>query len=196
MRGQEQALSAVLITAVLISVVGSVFLWGIPLIQKNRDAATLGTAESFAVTLDQKIKRVANTGGQETLDFTLPGTIGFVDGQIVMTFETKGTIYATEAAVPLGLNDCSRESGNLSIDTSDVLCVTSSRKGDTIETVYRLRYIPLQADTTTSYLIILTGTPAARGPGHKLIMEHHGTRDQTGQNGKKTIITDVEISIV
>ena len=102
MKGQQEALSAVLISGILIGVVGSVYFWGIPLIQKNKDVSLLENSEAFMQTLDSKIKAVANNGGRDQIVISVPGLVRF-DGEIVeFSIETEGTIYATDEEILLG----------------------------------------------------------------------------------------------
>src|SRR3989344_99155 len=102
MKGQQEALSAILISGILIGVVGSVYFWGVPLIQKNKDISLLETSESLMNDLDSKIKAVANNGGRDQMTVTVPGLVTFDGSTIDLEIETEGTIYATNAQIPLG----------------------------------------------------------------------------------------------
>ena len=66
MKGQQQVLTILLITLVLVAIVGSVYFWGLPLIQKNRDITVLKKAEDFMMNLNNKIKYVANTQSRKS----------------------------------------------------------------------------------------------------------------------------------
>lgn len=96
MKGIQEIVSAVLISGILIGIVGSVYLWGLPLIQKNRDIATMKGAEEFMKNLDEKIKFVANNGGKNQMNVNVPGIVQFNGSSIKLKIDTDGVIYATE----------------------------------------------------------------------------------------------------
>src|SRR3989338_6960866 len=87
MKGQQEALSAILISGILIGVVGSVYFWGVPLIQKNKDISILESSEAFVRGLDVKIKSVANNGGRDQMSIPVPGIVTFDGKMITMSIE-------------------------------------------------------------------------------------------------------------
>lgn len=208
MKGQQEALSAVLISGILIGVVGSVYFWGIPLIQKNKDIALLETSEAFMRELDAKIKSVANNGGRDQIIVTVAGLADF-DGQIMkLSIETEGTIYAVDAQIPLGRSSAS----NLNVDLSGaspisygiwgiddpVLFNVISRKTseNKYKSDYTLEYIELRnANTLKDFQINLTGTPASGGLDSTIVIESLG--DMTvAKDGRTLIKSNVKISIL
>ncbi len=195
MKGQTQAVSLVLISGILIGVVSSVYFWGVPLIQKNRDISILENSEQLMRALNEKIKSVANNGGRDTLTITGPGIMRFdpVDGLFSYTIETDGTIYAANAEVPLGRNSCSVQNGEWGKKDSDVLCVKSIGEAQ-YTTTYSLRYMRLDAGAR-SFLIRLDGERAVSGESHEIILENKGT-EETSQNGITVMNTVISVLIV
>ncbi len=209
-KGQQEALSAVLISGILIGVVGSVYFWGIPLVQKNKDNSLLETAETFMHDLDTKIKFVANNGGRDQLVVTLPGIIRF-DGKIIeLSIATEGTIYAIDSPIPLGRTSSTNlkldpynatiRYGVWGVDDPVIYTVKSTKYGETsYETDYVLEYIQLRNDKTTrDFVIELTGNGASGGLDRTIVIESVG--DQTilpaDNNGRTLIKSTVRISIV
>lgn len=193
MKGQQEILTSVVITGVLVGIVGTVLFWGLPLIQKSRDASVLENAEGFMKTLSGKIKFVANNGGKEQLFITVPGNIRFLpDGSIQLLMNTQGTIYSTDAEIPLGRNECSRAEGVWSVHDPEVLCLTSRGIGtNKYLTTYRLGHILLRTEGVASYKISMTGQEAGGGEGRTIAIENLGTIEDGN-----LISTLVSISIV
>ena|SRR3989344_1599192 len=195
MKGQTQAISLVLISGILIGVVSSVYFWGVPLIQKNRDISILENSEQLMRALNEKIKNVANNGGRDKITITGPGIMRFdpVDGLFSYTIETDGTIYAANAEVPLGRNSCGSQSGEWGKKESDVLCVKSIGESQ-YTTSYSLRYMRLDAGAR-SFLIKLEGERAVSGESHDIVIEGKGT-EETIQDGVTVLNTVVSVLIV
>jgi hypothetical protein len=192
MKGQQEALTVVLISGILISVVGSVYLWGLPMIQKSMDVSTLENSENFVMSLNEKIKYVANNGGREQLRITVPGTVTFDDGKMELSIETQGTIYATAAQIPLGKNYCTATQGSWGINDPETLCVVSQKLGDNkYVTKYELKYIELRTQSIKSYKIMLVGSTSSGGMDHMINIENKGTSEENN-----LINTIIEIKII
>ncbi len=209
-KGQQEALSAVLISGILIGVVGSVYFWGIPLVQKNKDNSLLETAETFMQEVDNKIKFVANNGGRDQIVVNLPGIIRFDGGSIELSIATEGTIYAVDSPIPLGRTS----SSNLKLDPlnattrygvwgSDdpVLYTVKSSKysENSYETDYTLEYVQLRNDKTTrDFMIELDGSGSSGGIDSTIVIEGLGEQIITPENnnGRTLIKSIVRISIV
>lgn len=182
-KGQQEVVTTILITGILVGIVGSVLFWGLPLIQKSKDASLLERAEDFMKSLNSKVKFVANNQGKDQLVITVPGTVRFLPNDpagptIQLIVDTQGTIYATDAEIPLGRNECGRTEGVWAVNDPEVLCLTS-RKLDTNKyvTTYRLSNILLKTEGIVSYRIVMTGQGASGGEGHTIIFENAGTQE-------------------
>jgi hypothetical protein len=187
MKGQE-VVTAILITGILLGLVGSVYLWGVPLIEKNKDVSLLQSAEEFMHNLDEKIKDVATHGGREQIEILL-GRVYF-ESDINLNVETKNTIYASGASIPLARNDCTMDKGIWGVDDQDVLCVLSKKIGDKYETDYILRYINLTLGTKT-YKIELLGEKNSGKKDNSIIIERTGT-EKEGDYVKTLILIRIE----
>lgn len=191
MKGQQEAVSVVLITGILIGVVGSVYFWGLPLIQKNKDITVLKDSERFMGSLDDKIKSVANNGGRDQILIDVPGILVF-DPQsnppeLRLRIDTQGTIYDTGGWIPLGRNDCSKTTGDWGTDEPSTLCVKSEGEKDKYFTTYRLEYLILKGTGAENYVILLSGSQASGGEGHKVVMENTGSLP----DGKTSVVITI-----
>jgi hypothetical protein len=196
MKGQE-VLSVILISGILIGVVGSVYFWGVPLIQKNKDISTLEGSEDFMRNLNTKIKNVANAGGRDQLVINVPGLVKF-DGSVVeLITDTEGIIYAANAEIPLGRNACTSTTGVFGVDEPETLCVKSTKISEqAFRTDYTLKYITLQStDVQRDYQITLTGGLKSGSTDNRIIIENKGS-SSTVQNGRTLVQTLIEINIV
>lgn len=198
----QQAISAVLVSGILIGVVGSVYFWGIPLIQKSRDTSLLESAESLMSVMDGKIKSVAAGGGRENIRLTEPGILQFsggsaaAGGTISYGIETDGTIYATGAEIPLGKSsNCdAKKAGDFGTDDSQVLCVSSVQLADLkYQNTYSLTYRNLTSGLKT-YRIALTGVAGSGGKDSFLIIQNDGTTETT-EGGSQVVTSGVRITI-
>ena len=177
MKGQQDVISTIIISGILIGVVGSVYLWGVPLIQKNQDISTLRSSEDFILELNEKIKFIANNGGKDRMQITIPGVLEITNGIIELRVDTQGTIYAAEAEIPLGSNECSRTSGVWGQHDSSVFCVKSRKLGESdYKTTYSLRYIPLEVSALRTFNIDITGAGIG-GQDRIISIENLGTTE-------------------
>ena len=84
----------------MISMIGITYMWGMPLIDKQKDVVKISNSESFMKELDDKIQDVIKNGGTRRItnpDFT--GTLTLTDSGIddvfLLKLETTGTDIAT-----------------------------------------------------------------------------------------------------
>lgn len=188
MKAQQEILTPLLITGIMISIIGSVYVWGVPLIQKNQDLATLQKAEDFMKNLDLKIKNVANSGGRDSITIE-SGVLKFNPapfdsssklntGSISLKLITKGTIYSSGVYIPFVRDDICHFDGNCIIgnDEPEWFYVESNDIDGSYLTNYTLTYRNMNSpDLSRSYLINLTGTFREAGSGHEIIIEYKGT---------------------
>jgi len=203
-KGQQQVLSAILLTGILIGIVGSIYLWGIPLIQKNKDIALLQSSEQFMKILDEKVKNIANSGGRDQLRITLPATVRIDSGaspnQWVMSMyiSTQGTIYAIGTEIPLKNSTCTATQGSWGSDEPGILCVKSVKLDENkYTTTYTLSYVRLDVpNTIRSYSLELSSTGSKSiGMGHSIVIENLGT-SEVQEGGRTVTKTRIRIDFV
>jgi type II secretory pathway pseudopilin PulG len=171
MKGQQEVLTPLLLTGILIAIVGSVYLWGLPLIQKNRDVAVLQQVEDFIINLNEKIKNVANAQGREEIKINIPVTLSFnsTEKSIIIEVNTKGTIYSV-GRIYFVRNDNEFE-GTWGKDDPGVIYVdTTDLDGEYLQK-YTLKYRQLNAPNKI-YKISLIGDDRTVGENHIIIIEY------------------------
>jgi len=62
MKGQTQAVTAVMITGIMIGTISAVYVWGTPLLEKRESQAQLEQVESDVLGLKNEIEAVSNSG--------------------------------------------------------------------------------------------------------------------------------------
>ena len=205
MKGAIEVLSVIIMTGILIALVGTVYFWGLPLIQTHEDISTLRNAEIFMISLEDKIKDVVNLGGSDRIELTVPHSILVYDGnKISLKIETKGTSYTEGAVIPLGINNCTMTEGIWGIHSFSVVCVTSECEGGTGKdcqkylTTYELRYIKLNTETgLKSHKIefIPTWKTLYGGEKNSIIIENKGYTEKN-VDGRDLISAMIEINII
>ncbi len=71
MKGQAEILGTVLVSAIVLFVVGSAFVWGRPLIDKSSDKSRLDTILLKLDEIDSAVKSVASTGSSKVIKINL-----------------------------------------------------------------------------------------------------------------------------
>jgi len=61
-KGQTQAVTAVMITGILVGTISAVYIWGTPLLEKREGQAELNQIENDVVSLSNSIESVGNSG--------------------------------------------------------------------------------------------------------------------------------------
>ena len=189
MKGQHEVLTPVLLTGILVAIVGSVYLWGLPLIQKNKDIAVLQQVENFVMNLNEKIKEVANTQGKEEVKINVPAMVSFnsTENSITVEVKTKGTIYSV-GRIYFVRNDNEFE-GTWGKDDAGVIYVdTTDLDGEYLQK-YTLKYRRLNAPNK-KYRISLVGEDKVVGENHVIVIEYKGVEEEGN-----LVTTFVEITL-
>lgn len=190
MKGQQEILTPLLFTGILIAVVGSVYFWGVPLIQKNQDITVLHKAEDFMKSLNEKIIKVANTEGSDKItiaagtlyfDPTPDPSLNTGTGKLVLKLTTKGTIYSTGQWIPFVRDTtCQPDSCIMGVHEPQLLFAQSTDIDGAYATDYTLSYRKLKSpQSTATSRINITGIKAAAGENHDVIIEFRGIKTGT-----------------
>ena len=205
MKGAVEPLSIIIMTGILISLIGTVYFWGLPLIQKHEDISIIRNAETFMINLENKIKSVVNVGGSDSIELTVPKSTLIYDGnKIVLEVETTGTSYAESAVIPLGRNECTLSEGIWGINSFSILCVTSNclssvgNRCNKYLTTYELSYIKLNSEIGfDSYQVqfVAPGRTLYGGEKNSVLIKNNGyTESFVG--GRNLISSLIEINII
>ena len=199
MKAVAEALSAIMLLGVMIGVVSSVYFWGLPLVQKNKDVTSLRASESFMNELANKIKEVVNSPGRQKLTIRVSGEVSFdgtQENQFTLTVKTDSTIYSIGGLIPLGRNDCSPNTGTFGMQDYATLCMISNRVGEKFETIYKLKFIQLDTEGIDSFKIAFSGTPNLAQETHVITIENTGTTTEDVDTRKiRTAHISVDIGV-
>lgn len=129
MKGQTQAVTAVLTTGVIVGAVASAYVWGIPLIEKRQGQAEINSLESSVLEIESTIDSVSNSGegSKESIELDLQ------NGDVMVNSTgnyIEVTAYGSGASYPLGSWRLLRgsERRGLSID-SGIYAISGSDQG-------------------------------------------------------------------
>lgn len=195
-KGQSQLVTAVLLTGILIVLVSAAYFWGIPLIEKQQDTVRMNNMERFMNDMNEKVQRVASSGGRERIDnVEVPGELRLRDNElndeVTVTFETRGQIIATDSTIYLtGSNrtvvPITEEAG--------VITAFSERTGGRYRIEMTLGYREVVSGGTSNLINLRTGGRNVVGEGtHDVIITHDGTRTIRGggSEGRDLQVVDV-----
>lgn len=210
MRGQTDIISAIIIVVIAMGLIGTVYTWGIPLIEKQQSRAIVERLYSYfdrsnANSLPRIIEDVANNGGERIFSSTIDGlwvlneydTIGEERNSIQFTVATKISNIATDIgwiSLTPGAS-CPPTIGVVGTDEASVVCTRADSSGVGYNITYRLWFRELdEAGGTRGYKINIV-----RQPGGPLISTGKSIRISRGriqtvtEGGKTLIITEVKI---
>jgi hypothetical protein len=196
-KGQHEAITAVMISGILIGMVGSVYFWGLPLIQKSRSATVLENSESLMFVLDQKIKNVASVGGRENIRLTDAGFLRVADGKLLYEVNTDGTIYAVNSNIPLGktLNCDNTKMGSFGKDESAIICIYSNQLSKSqYANTYSLSYRNMAAGLKVYNINIATADDIG-SEGNTVIIQNNGVASTLTTDGKEMLTVNIGITI-
>lgn len=191
-KGQSQIVGVVLLTLVMITMIGITYMWGMPLIEKQKDVVRVSNVEKLMKELDSKIQNVAKNGGTQRIDSpNIPGNLKMIDYGIDDRFElvvqTTGTDMVTEMDIYLkgDVND-EVPIGN----EPSVLKAISNELGDDVYSVNMTLYYRNLTGSKSVYIIDLLslGRDSISGDGHRIIISE-GDQIPMTQEGERTVYT-------
>lgn len=162
MKGQTPAVTAVLITSVIVGSVATAYIWGTPLLEKRQGQADLQQVENNVIQLHDKIMQVSNSGSgtTEQIEFSSQSDTELrIDGEenyIDITTQAMQSPYPRDSWTLIegkSLQNLSfSETGDYGIQAEDTPGVVAVRPtGPTENTVlrYRIEFRNILADTPT-----------------------------------------------
>lgn len=151
MKGQTQAVTAVMITGILIGTITSVYIWGTPLLEKRESQAQLTQVENDVVSLSNSIESVGNSGSGAASESTIR-----VSGGEVFVNETGNyieiTTFADSSPYPLeawriidgsnlqGLTIGAGDYGIQGQDSSGVVAARADDGGQEDRVIFRVEF--------------------------------------------------------
>ena len=225
-KGQADIISAVLIVILALGLLGTAYLYGIPLIQKRQDTAIVDRVNSYflqtnANSLPSKIEDIANSGGETTLTLDtrgiwklypcnnkdsggnfLSGCGDFGENNNSIEF----SIISKSANIAIGKGwisltggtSCPPAKGFLGKDKSSVVCAMAESVEDGIKTTYRVWFREVEdAAGTNGFRISLLQHPSSSiTSSGENVKIFFSNRRQEVSGGKTLIITEIKILLV
>jgi len=169
--GQTEAISMVLVSGIVISLVGAAYFWGMPMIDKRSAATEFTSAANMMDSINEKIISIASSGGGSVeLDLSKPltlvpyGAMGVENNTIKTSFGINQPIIyplAEGGAVYVGASSFSEtsSSGTFGQSAPGVISATQEKGERAYVMNMALRYRELKTSTAPakSYLIKLCG---------------------------------------
>jgi len=207
-KAQVQAISMVLMAGVVLALVGTAYMWGMPLIEKRTTATDVSTAESFILELDRQIVDIARNGGGKSV--VIPG----IAGASVKVNQSGNEIFfrfiASQAMLGMG-----EDSASIPIETYDMEPVGSyggspriiTLEGEPVDSgqylmTLRLKYRSLetQNDPLKGYMIVVKdgGNLAGGGASSRINIAYIGSTTQSNgccSNNGDRIDTLINVTI-
>ncbi len=160
--GQAQVVSVVIVILIALGALALVLPWTYGMIQKKKDMKSLDDVYNFFQTLDETIRNIAKSGGEESLSLKVPGkftvypesTASPLNNSIVFLFSSKVSNIAPGGWIPLNTPNMN-EIATLGIDTPSVILGNSTQIGDSMRIQYKLWYRTLKDTTGKGYKIVL-----------------------------------------
>lgn len=196
-KGQTQLITAVLLTGIMITLVVMAYIWGIPLIEKQKDNVKINNMEDFFLELNNKIQSVAKNGGKEKIkNFKLSGTMKFIkngfNDNISAEFETTAKILATGINIYL----VGSKTQNPPVGKEPGVVKTYVEKsGNKYNVNMDLYYRNLTtADDIYKIDLVSSGKRTIGSGEHSIIVEEAGS--DTIEDGKTLHLTKVKVRFV
>jgi len=195
MKGQTQAVTAVLISGILVAGIASVYVWGVPIVEKRQGQAQTEAVENSAIGIRDAIRSSANDGEGSTSTESLSlenGEVEVVEDENYIEITTYGT-----SSYPVGSWQLISGSGRqgLSIgqglygirgqDTSGV--VAARRLSESSSGIrYRVEFRNMRTDTPSGpqlRLIDLESSGSTKSGGDvELSFSNDGVREDFGDD--------------
>lgn len=207
-KSQSEIISVVLIVLISIGLIGTVYTWGLPLMQKRRDSVVVERVKAYfdqssSSSLPSLIEFVANTGGEATFSVGVDGIWTLhpateaspYNNSISFFFSSKvsgiandiGWISLTPSA------SCPPTFGLLGTDRASVVCARADTSGDRYNITYIVYFRPLnQTAVNKIYKIELYPLASAISTSRVLRIVNGGTVESS-LGDKSLIITRINI---
>jgi hypothetical protein len=202
-KGQTQAITLVLISGIIISLVGFAYTWGKPLIEKRTVITQFTSAVRFMDDMDKKIVDMAGTCSlegacEESLDLPVPGLIRLDESanKIVYEFQVSQPLI-TEGEVLFNTVD----NGSVARygETPGVISLKGERISEGSYTLrFSARYRELDSDEPLKgYKIQLIKSESDSG-NNKIIISYSGSETQSGKahNNGDLVISKIKVLLM
>jgi hypothetical protein len=202
-KAQTQVITIVLISGIVISLVGTAYIWGIPLISKRTAISDFLTAEDFLVKLNDKIVEIANSGSGESSLAIPKGVIRVFNStevnpnnnSIVLEVLVDQPLINAESVVYLKTNVLG-EKATYGDAEPRVITLTSEPLNPGHKLILKLHYRELDTknEPLRGYRIDLE--KGSITGSNQAIVSYQGTSYGVAQNGGTLVITRIKVDVV
>lgn len=210
-KSQADIISIALIVIIALSLAGTAYLWGIPLIQKRQHTIMVERVQSFfdrenVNSITSKIENIARKGGEDVFVSTEEGlwVLYPYDHPSPENNSIQFTIFSKVSNIAVGTEKdisftsgatCPPSSGTLGIASASVVCGRADVFSDGYNITYKLYFRELEESPKKGYKINLvkyspTSPPSSSG---KTVRISRGEISTITQDGKTLIITEIKI---
>jgi hypothetical protein len=189
-KAQVQAISMVLIAGIILTLAGTAYFWGKPMIEKRTTMTDVSTAESFMLELDRQITEVARSGGSKAVSIPrIPGASVKVNesgNEILLRFLTSQQMLGMgedSMSVPVETYDTDLV-GTYGGSPRIILLEGEPVENDQFLMTLRLHYRPLEtrSDPYKGYRIeIVDGGTNSMGAPSRVTVSYLETTTAPGQ---------------
>ena len=201
--GQLQVVSVIIIIALSLGAVATVYPWASSMIQKKNDMKNLDDTYNFFQKLDETIRTIEKQGGEESLVLKVPGKLTVypelvpsLNNSITFIFESKVSNIAEGDWIPLNTPNMN-ETATLGVDPPSVIFGKAERTEESINVTYRLWYRELDDPSGDyAYRIVLNTSDNKEKSTTTgfLRIQRLGSRS-TLIDGKTLTITEINIIV-
>ena len=224
MRGRDKAmseiLSVILVTLIGISLVGTAYMYAIPMITKRQDGSTTDRMYNYfdrgiSSSIARKLESVVKNGGQDAFIYDVSGLWTLheyteaTSANDSLEFEAFSRVSTIAVSTPsngidwVSLTDggsCPPGRGIVGLDPAYVVCAKSTELSDGFRLRYRIWFRELDdASGTRGYKINLVRDPSGDTAGTSGSVRMENSRVYTcspPQCSKTLIVTEVKILLV
>lgn len=159
MKAQMSVISVILVSGIVIALVGTAYMWGVPLIEKRSVVTEFQTAQNFMLELNDRTVDIANSGsGRESMNIPL-GLVKVIphdesdpdNNSIILEFGVNQPMVFNQTPVYLGgatFEDVISEVGTYGVSSPGVVSMTSTK--DPMGYVMRIKLHFRELDTRSA----------------------------------------------
>jgi len=196
--GQSQIIGVVLLTLVMITMVGITYMWGMPMIEKQKDTIRISNMERLMKELDDKIQEVAKNGGAQKLETPdIAGEVIMVDQGIKDRIELRTITTGVDVAMDTDIYLRGNEENEVPIGNEPgVIKVKATGSNEAYDVEMDLYYRNLTGSESV-YIIDLVGLGRDKisGENHIITISRGVEMPVIEENGVNVYTTKVNVRL-
>jgi len=209
-KAQAEVITIVLITGIVIALVGTAYMWGMPLIQKRTSVTEFLSAEDFASKLSDKMVEIASSGfGEATLPIpkgiirvrefnqTMPGGLRNPDYNSVMLEVPVSHPLAMSSSVVLRTNVLG-ENATYGEAEPRVINMSSTISESLNKLIFNIHFRELDTRSQPPKGYLIAVQKGAVTGSSQVVVSYAGTMllNNLAANGGDLIVTKIKVDVV